>query len=74
MRNTATNKSPQQSARPRIGAKQLAHMMGRPLKQTRRLLRSKFGRHQCWEQWLFTLEEAEAIVAAYKHKRNGGKT
>jgi hypothetical protein len=59
----------QQPKTRRIGAKQLAHALGRPLKQTRRMLRNKVGGHQSWKMWLFTEEEAAAIVAVYKRER-----
>jgi hypothetical protein len=37
----------------------------------RKWLRRRYGRHQCWELWLFTEEEAAEIIKK-KRPHNGG--
>ena len=72
MRNTATNNSPRQrdSTNRRLGTKHLCEATGATMHTMRQWLRRHYGRHPFgWQLWLFTREEAEAIVAAYKKKR-----
>ena len=52
-----------------IGVKQLAHAIGMSPKSTRQMLRKKFGRHQSWDLWLITEQEAAVIIAKYRGDR-----
>ena len=73
MTNTTNNNSPRQSgsAPRRIGVKHLAEATGCTMLAMRKWLRRRYGRHQCWELWLFTEEEAAEIIKK-KRPQNGG--
>jgi hypothetical protein len=73
MRNTATNDSQRQpnSAVKRIGTKHLCEATGSTMNGMRQWLRRHYGRHDCWELWLFTEEEAAEIIKK-KRPHNGG--
>jgi hypothetical protein len=69
MRNTATNGSHQQRTRPGVGVKELAHTLGRTPYGVRSILRRNFGRHQSFEIWRISEEDAAYIIKRYKKKR-----
>jgi hypothetical protein len=73
-RPTVTNNRTNKSRRQRngsIGVKQVAHAIGMSPKLTRQVLRRKFGRHQSWDLWLLTEEQAQEIIDRYGGKAMG---
>jgi hypothetical protein len=64
MRDTATNGSPRKpnSTDRRLGTKYLCEATGSTMNGMRQWLRRHYGRHDCWQLWLFSQEEAEEII------------
>jgi hypothetical protein len=64
-----SNGPPKTSSSSKVGIKTLCHATGARQHTMRSWLRRRYGRHQSWELWLFTEEEAAQLIADYKEMR-----